>query len=179
MCGRRCSADDRERGAALVEFALVAPILFSLILFLSTGATALNRQITLNHAADEGARFGAVVPPNQTFASGTWATNVRDLVIARSGGELAASTGASVCVSLVQGNTPTVVSSPNPATWYSTKAGGAPCDTGDTYALYNPPFDVGLRVQVVVTRSAHLEAIAFSSSVSLDATAIARSETKP
>jgi hypothetical protein len=168
-----------DRGASLVEFALVAPILFSLILFLSTGAIAFNRQMSLNHASEEGARYGAVIPPNQTFDSGTWATNVRDLVIQRAGGDLDPSTDATVCVSLVQGSTPSVLSTPNPTSWYTTNPSGAACDPGDIYGLYNPPFDLGLRVQIVVTRSAQLEAIAFSSSVTLDATAVAWSETLP
>lgn len=94
----------------------MAPILFSLILFLATGATAFNRQMSLNQAAQEGARYGAVIPPTQTFSSGTWASNVRDLVIARGGGELDPSTGATVCVSLVKGSTPTVVAAPKPNT---------------------------------------------------------------
>ena len=169
---------NRERGAVLVEFALVAPILFSLILFLATGAIAFNRQLSLNHSAGEGARYGAVISPTQTFSSGTWASNVRDLVIARSGGELDPASGATVCVSLVRGSTPTVVSTPKPASWYTTSASGAPCDPSDVYPLYNPPVDDGLRVQVVVTRTAQLEAIAFSSTVTLRATSVARAEAK-
>lgn len=173
---RRKRRGSDDRGAVLVEFALVAPMLFSLLLFLSTGAIAFNRQLSLNHAAEEGARFGAVITPDQTFSSGTWATNVRDLVISRSGGELDPSTGATVCVSLVEGSTPSVLSSPNPATWYTTNGDGSACDSTDVYSLYSPPADTGLRVQIVASRDAQLEAIAFSSTRTLVASAVARSE---
>lgn len=177
--GHRARSGSRvrgDRGAALVEFALVAPLLMSLLLFLSTGAIAFDRNMTLTHAAEEGARYGATLPPSQVFATGTWASNVRDIVIARSAGELDPATGATVCVSLVEGATPTVRSGPNPPSWYTTNADGSPCDPGDVYAYYNPPTDIGLRVQVVVGATAELEAVAFSTDVQLDSTAIARSE---
>ena len=181
---RHCREDHRaerqraegERGAALVEFALVAPLIAALILFLATGAIAFDRNMALTHAAEEGARYGATISPAQTFTSGTWASNVRDLVISRAGGELDPSTGTSVCVALVEGNAPTVRSVPNPAGWYTTNADGSVCDAGDLYPAYSPPFDDGLRVQVVVSAEAQLEAVAFSRTVTLDATAVARSE---
>ena len=75
--------------------------------------------------------------------------------------------------------TPTVVSAPNPTSWYTTEGSGAACDTSDIYPLYNPPYDLGLRVQVVVTRMAQLEAIAFTSTVTLEGTSVAWSETTP
>ena len=166
-----------ERGAALEEFALILPLLAALILFMASGAIAFDRNLSLTHAAEEGARFGAAVPPAQTFSSGTWATNVRDLVIARASGELDASKGATVCVSLVEGLNPTVRATPNPATWYTTNADGSPCDPSDTYPAYAPPDDIGLRVQVVVTATAEIEAVVYSDTITLDATAVARSET--
>ena len=133
------SGRPRDRGAALVEFALILPLLAALILFMASGAIAFDRNLSLTHAAEEGARFGAAVPPTQTFSSGTWATNVRDLVLARASGELDASKGATVCVSLVEGLNPTVRAVPNPATWYTTNADGSPCDPSDLYPAFSPP----------------------------------------
>lgn len=171
-CRRDRLRDDR--GAALVEFALIAPFLFSLALFLITGALAMDRKLSVAHSVREGARYGATVPLTQTFASGSWASNVRDVVVARSNGELDNST---VCVSLVEGVNPTVRSTPQPATWFTTNSDGSPCAPSDTYPAYNPPSDDGLRVQVVATASADLEAVAFSRTVVFDLSAVAKSET--
>ena len=53
---------DRERGAALLEFAVVLPIMLSLLLGIVTSGTALNRSNSINNAARESARFGATLP---------------------------------------------------------------------------------------------------------------------
>ena len=70
MTNERVSGD---RGAALVEFALVAPLIAALILFLATGAIAFDRNLSLTHAAEEGARFGAAVARvTDADADGRW-----------------------------------------------------------------------------------------------------------
>lgn len=53
----------RERGAALVEAALVLPILLLLTVGIWTTARAWNVHNTLDHAAREAARFGATEYP--------------------------------------------------------------------------------------------------------------------
>lgn len=50
-----------ENGQALVEFTLILPILILLILGIIEFGWLLNAQITLNSAAREGARVGAVL----------------------------------------------------------------------------------------------------------------------
>src|SRR5438045_1794603 len=92
---RRRSSARRARGAVVVEFALVLPILVALLVGITTSGIAYNKKLNLTYATREGARYGATVPPSQSWASGTWASNVRDLVVARSGGDL---TAANVCV---------------------------------------------------------------------------------
>jgi len=52
----------KKRGSALVEFALVAPILILLILLMVQYGIIMNRMLTLSHAAREGARYAAVHP---------------------------------------------------------------------------------------------------------------------
>lgn len=49
-----------DRGVALIEFALVLPILITLLLGLIEGAWALNQQLTLQHAAREAVRVHAL-----------------------------------------------------------------------------------------------------------------------
>ena len=51
---------NRERGQALIEFALVLPLLFVFILVLVDFGIALDRREVLQHAVREGARRGAV-----------------------------------------------------------------------------------------------------------------------
>lgn len=54
---------ERERGAAVVEMAFVAPLLIILLLGIFTVARAYNVKNTMDHAVREGARFGATIDP--------------------------------------------------------------------------------------------------------------------
>jgi Flp pilus assembly protein TadG len=134
----------------MVEFALTLPLLVMMLLGIFTGGLAYNQKQTLTYATSEGARYAAAVPPNQTWSSGNWQSNVRDLVVERSQGDLS---GAQVCVSLVTGTgAGTTVKSP--AADYSST--GSPCIAGQAYPSLSAT-DNGLRVQVVATRPATIE----------------------
>lgn len=50
-----------DRGASLVEFALLAPLLFLLLIGTVTAGLTLSRQNSVKNAVREAARFGAVV----------------------------------------------------------------------------------------------------------------------
>src|SRR5712691_4500636 len=74
---RLSRAGDGERGAAMVEFALLLPVFMMLVMGAFSGAIAYNQKLDLAHAAREGARYGATLPENQaTFTSPAtnWAT---------------------------------------------------------------------------------------------------------
>lgn len=174
MNKRSTGRSGSERGAAIVEFALVLPILMALVIGIVTMGAALNDKQSLTHAAREGTRYGSRLPTDQTFESGTWATNVRDVTLARSGGDLDTEAGAEVCVSLVSGSPATTFSGPFPATSYSTASGSVACDPSETYEVTDE--DDGLRVQVRVTRPAVIEAIFFSMSVDVASDATMQSE---
>jgi Flp pilus assembly protein TadG len=134
-----------DRGAVMVEFALVLPILMVLLLGIISGGMAIHQHQRVGHAAREGARYAARVHPEQTFSSGTWASNVRDIVIARAGGDLTGA-GTAVCVSLVQGS---AGSSTQPlSTVHSTQ--GGPCIPTETFPVTSS--SAGLRVQVTASR---------------------------
>jgi hypothetical protein len=60
----------RRRGSALVEFALVAPILVMLILLMVQYGLVMNRMLTLSHAAREAARYAAVHPQDDEAIRG-------------------------------------------------------------------------------------------------------------
>lgn len=88
-----------ERGAALVELALLLPLVMAILLGTVTGGFAYFQKISLVDAAREGARYGASL--QYDAASGglaTWESNVRERVVQLSGGQLSA---ANVCVQLV------------------------------------------------------------------------------
>lgn len=158
-----------DQGIALVEFALVAPLLFTLLLGITTAGSAYNSDIQLTHATREGARFGATIPQNQAFSSGTWATNVRTLVMERSANEFEA---ADVCVALVRGDTPTVyVSTGKTAAYYSTTGAACYDDSGNG--------ETGLRVQVSTSSTRTIETGFWSTDVTLKANATAKHETPP
>lgn len=151
----------------MFEFALILPVLTMLLSGMITAGLALDDKQQMTFAAREGARYAATIPAGQTFVSGTWATNVRDLVVARSSGSLSAK---DVCVSLVEGSPAKVVL---PSTSYSTT--GAPCIAGETFPITST--DNGRRVQVTAARDAHIELVVFGPiDVRLDVDATTRSE---
>ena len=69
---RRIRSGGEERGQATVEFAIVIPLLLLLIVGLFEFGKTFNYWISLNHLANEGARWAAVdkVPPNIATPSG-------------------------------------------------------------------------------------------------------------
>jgi Flp pilus assembly protein TadG len=155
------------RGATLVEFALLLP-LFALLLFgMITVGLALNERQQITHATREGARYASTVAASQEFTSGTWATNVRDLIVERSVGTLGE---AEVCVSLVEGSPGTVV---EPTADHSTT--GTPCIADQTHPVTTN--DDGRRVQVTASHPATIDLVLFGEFVvTMDAEATARSE---
>ncbi|MCA1847120.1 MAG: pilus assembly protein, partial [Actinobacteria bacterium] len=88
------SRRDSERGTALVEFALVLPLIMALILGLVTGGSAYNRKLSMTNAVREGSRFGATLD-----GSTTWASSVQTRTVELATGDL---TTSQVCVQLVK-----------------------------------------------------------------------------
>jgi Flp pilus assembly protein TadG len=157
-----------ERGAVLVEFALLAPLLFALALGIFTGGTAYFNKITLTSSAREASRFGATVPeaqctPTSRCSNMTWAQFVRSQAVMSSAGALTAN---QVCVALVSGPGAAPVAVDPSRT---TAGGTAPCFVDDSA-------DTGRRVQVSVSRPAQLEVVFFSRSLNLTSRAVTRYE---
>ena len=138
-----------ERGASLVEFALVVPLLLMIVFGAFSGAVAFNNKQDIVYAAREGARYGATVPQSQCTPTAncggkTWAQLVQAVVVERSDGEIKAS---EVCAALVSGSPGTVASAP-----FTTKADGTSC--------YNDANGgAGARVQVSVSHAGSLNAV--------------------
>jgi Flp pilus assembly protein TadG len=143
-----------ERGVLLVEFALVLPLLLALFLGIFTGGLAYSKKIGLVEAVREGARFGASLPMGSGAGAVTaWETQVKNRVVAASGGDLAV---ADICVKFVL---PT---------------GGTDCGLADPAGSTNEP-TVHL-VKVSATRSATLEFFFFKSDKVLRGQLVARFE---
>lgn len=169
---QRRRASGTDRGASLVEFALILPVFAMLLFGMLTAGLALNEKQQMTHATREGARYAATVPVNQTFAdAGTWANNVRSLIVERSTGSLSSS---DICVSLVKGNPGVVVS---PSTQYTTLSTGGPCIPNQPHPTSGA--DDGLRVQVTSSKPGTIDLVLFGRyDVNLDARATAVSESR-
>ena len=165
---RKATTDDRagtrERGAALVEFALVMPLFCSLVLGLVTGGLAYNKKIALTDAVRGAARYGSTRSDSSTFA-----TDVRDRLVQLSATEL---TGNDVCVQLIRAGTPnTVVRS-----WYA-GAGNTSCPSTFGTPPAMPTVAEGYCVvKVWAERDAKLQAILYNSDLRLKAGSVAAFE---
>lgn len=144
-----------ERGAALVEFALVLPILMMLLLGIVTGGSAYQKKITIVDAVREGARYGATLEVGtETSPYPVWVDLVRNRVADLSGGILKVS---DVCVDL-----------DDPG------GSASPCGVAD-------PATPGTErlVKVTATKDARLEAFFFSRELNLRGQSVARYEREP
>lgn len=73
MNWRSSSGGCRERGAVVVEFALLLPVLLLIVCGIIDFGRALNAQITLTQAAREGARLAALGYPDSSVEN--WTVN--------------------------------------------------------------------------------------------------------
>ena len=171
-----------ETGAAVIEFALTLPALMCIVLGSLTGGIAFNTKQDIGTAAREGARYGATLPvatsPCPSASSGTdldqWLKCVSDITVNASAGSLATGkSGRYVCVSYVY---PNGLANSNDVTKSRivVDTGGseyASTDTRDCFTINGLPAD-GLpatkrRVQVVTRRTATLEAMVFTTPLTL------------
>lgn len=151
----------------MVEFALVLPILLVLLLGTVSAGLAWDTKLQVSHATREGARYGVTVPVDQEFDTGSWAENVRNVVVARSAGEL---TAADVCVALVEDTPPTVWDGDG---GFTTNVDGTPCYDDSAVG------DSSMRVQVTASTTTLLETGFWSRDLNIDVEATAKHEQDP
>ena len=174
--GNRRSHDRRfERGASLVEFALILPIVVVLMIGIVTGGIGLNRNISLNNSAREAARYGATLPVNGDMTA--WLNAVKDVAITAATGELDdGEAGRTVCVAFVypDGGSPT-----DQTTRLELDAAGVVTITtgnvNNTCVIDGRP-DGERRVQVRVNRETELDVVFWSRVLTLEADSTARFE---
>jgi Flp pilus assembly protein TadG len=143
-----------ERGSVFVEAVLILPLLFALLLGITTGGAAYGNKISVVEAVREGARFGASLQLGSgPTAVADFETAVKNRVVAASGGSLSV---AGVCAKLVL---PT---------------GGTDCGLSDPSGASAEPL-VHL-VKVSATRSATIQFFFFSMTASLNGRLTARYE---
>lgn len=144
-----------QRGTAIVELALVLPVVTALALGIITGGQAYFQKISLVDAAREGARYGASL---KVADLPTWQFDVQSRIVQVSGGQL---TAAQVCTALVV------------PTGSDTSCGVADPAGASTDPVVGAPASV---VKVSVSRPAQLQAFFFTQTITLSANIAARYE---
>ena len=158
-----------ESGAALVEFALVLPLLMMIVLGMVSAGVGYNRKITITHAAREAARYGATLSVAVPGTLEFWLDDVYQRVVDEATGTLDPLTtpGLLICVAYVHD-------------------GGSGEDqtksltTGLGYSTGTRCFDDGprteRRVQVRVERDHEFDALFWSTTLGIGTDAVARYE---
>jgi Flp pilus assembly protein TadG len=168
----RASHGERERGAAVVEFAFVLPLLLVIMMGIITGGIGLNRNISINNAARESARYGATLPIDGDMT--VWLNSVADVAIDAATGELDdGEPGRQVCVAYVH---PNGVDPTDRTTRITVNAAGLRTVTvGNVCHVDGRPNDER-RVQVTVSRTTDLEVVIWSRTVTIEGSSTARYE---
>ena len=162
-----------DHGAALVEFAVLAPLLLMLLVGIATTGIAFNHSLSLAHAAREAGRQAATLPVSNFVDLDAWLAAVSTQAIADADGSLDNGIpGRTVCVAYV-----------HPAGTLATDVTKRLITdtTGPQPTELQPCFNDGRpnderRVQVVVSRDAEINAILFSTTVTLDSQSVNRFE---
>jgi hypothetical protein len=156
-----------EAGASLVEFALVLPLFFMLMLGMFTGGLAYSQRQSVTQGVREGARYGATLPNPGTS---TWLNQVASVTLGSSDSELGSGRPARyLCIAFVDaaGVATSLVFDP-----------GASVGTASTQRCLDAAADPRSepRVQIVARRTAKLEAVVFSRDLLITARSVARFE---
>ena len=114
-----------EKGAVAVEFALIMPVLVTMLFGMVWTGLAYADHIAVNNAIREGARYGAAADATN---GSTWATSVRDRLIQVYANRESTLTNAQICVRLVKSDGTTQ------ASWTGSSCGSAPSTWPPTMA---------------------------------------------
>lgn len=159
-----------DRGAALVEFALILPVFLLLLLGMLTGGIALDRKQNVTTAARETARYAATLPLSaHGGVVDDWLTAVAATAKGTADGALAPSaSGQHVCVAYISGGI---------SRYRDETSGTATFADGRCFADSRPAGEA--RVQIVTARTSKLEALLWSRDLNLRAQAVTRYEATP
>lgn len=164
-----------ERGASLVEFAIVMPLVLMLVIGLVSAGIAYNEKLALTHAARETARFGATLPiSNPVYPTNLnqWLDALAVRAVDDATGSLdPAAPGYSLCVAYVYPDG----TGADDQTRKRVDTGGGPVFSAGTCFADGRP-DEERRVQVQASQNTDFEALLFSTTVTLTSRATARFE---
>ena len=168
-----------DRGAALVEFALVLPLLLMVVVGLVSAGIAYNHKISLTHAAREASRHGATLPVSNFLADpdpmARWLDELAVRAVQDATGSLDPGTpGLRICVAYVhpQGSAAT------DSTRSRIEDGsGVTFLSSDCFADGRPVTE--RRVQVQVARDTDLDALVFQATIGIGSEAVSRYEAGP
>jgi Flp pilus assembly pilin Flp len=153
--------DRPESGASLVEFAILAPLLFAVLIGTITAGVALGAKNSMTNAVREGGRLGATLHSDDpSWTWNDWAQDVTDRVDDLAGGDLDAD---EVCAQIVD-------VTPSPDVVLGSDI-GADCPLAQAPATPASATS-GCLVKVWARRDAELNVVFFSRTLTLDARAI-------
>lgn len=170
---QRSSRRRDQRGATLIEFALVLPVFTAMMLGTISGGIAYNQKLNLSSGVREGARYGATLPVGGSLD--VWLASVAEATeqaAAPDAGPSAA--GRYLCVAYVY---PAGLS-PLDQTRRRTETGSS---SSATYTAGQECFSDGLpattrRVQVLATRQATFQAFFFKRGITIRGQGVSRFE---
>jgi hypothetical protein len=166
----------RDSGAALVEFAIVLPLLLIIVFGIISFGFIFNHKLSITTGAREAGRYGATLPVTNFASSGdpmqAWLDEIALRAVADAAGSLdAGAPSRSICVAYVYPNGSAAVDQ----TKRRLEVGGGATYSGASCFDDGRPDDER-RVQVLVGRDAELEAIFFSMTIPLTAESVTRFE---
>lgn len=169
-----------DEGAALVELAMVLPLVVMLIVGMVSAGVAYNHQLSLTHAAREGARYAATLPVDNFGSIDAWLSDVIDHTATEATGSLdPGSPGRWICVAYVHPD----ASATSPQTTRRIMDGASllPAEADEDCLGPLMSIDDGRptserRVQIIVEREAEFNALVFGTTITLDSEAVNRFE---
>ncbi|MBA2280192.1 MAG: pilus assembly protein [Acidimicrobiia bacterium] len=170
---RRRRRRERDRGVALVEFALVCPVLMIILLGTFSGAMAWNQSQSLGQGARVAARHASTLPlPEAAVEMAAWLDGVASYAVDASGGELDAGVaGRSICVAYVD----PAGSAPDQTVSRRTNAAGVRT-SGVDWCFDDGQDPTERRVQVVLERDGYIDTGFHRQTVHLRRTVVYRYE---
>lgn len=165
---------DPERGAQLIEFAIILPILLSMLFGIVTGGVAFSHNLSIDNAARETARYGATLPVNSDLDA--WLGQVADVAISTATGSLDdGQPNRTVCVAYVYPDG----TDPEDQTKRLTEDSSGTRTFANQPCVADPRPNDERRVQIVLSRDSDLVVIYFTKTLNLTAQSIARFERLP
>lgn len=151
-----------DRGAVLVEFALVLPILSMFLFGIMSAGIAWNSNLALAHGARVGGRYAATLPTRNYTSMDDYLDAVATRVVAGAEGDLATTVaGRKICVAYVSGGTATLDKT------RSRSESGTTVTRADSSCFTDNQASTEKRVQVAVERTVRFEAGLWGTTVTI------------